>query len=367
MPPSAIDTLCGYAIVDVRKSLVEAIDRRDRRAAHRWAAELVATPAAVGSLWAAFWVAWASGSSEPTVPLLLKQSWAVIFTSAHTHLAAADSGWRGFRNDTDVRSRVAEVTVRLLDQGRQTPVVWPTKEISLHDVGVIRRKPSTATADGPVVMSVWIREDDAFELRQLAGHWLDAIEGGDIRTALSIMSWSLLPFTAQGIPFPLKCGVRGHYSLPVKVRSSPIWFWLKIGHASFVLRTGAGSTSLHPGWATLHTAMYDAFELHWKRWTANDRMRVLLAWTLQLRASFSPALRDWSLRPIHMTSESIDMPYREIATELANPQHAIHRTKVAGADAIATEKETRLANHRRIEEKMAAADAAVMSVMGLDV
>ena len=54
MPPSAIDTLCGYAIVDVRKSLVEAIDRRDRRAAHRWAAELVATPAAVGSLWAAF-------------------------------------------------------------------------------------------------------------------------------------------------------------------------------------------------------------------------------------------------------------------------------------------------------------------------
>lgn len=355
-------TLCGYALADVRKSLVEAIDKRDRRASLRWTAELVATPAAVGSLWAAFWVAWSSGS-ESTTPLLLKQSWAGIYAAAHTHISSSDGGWRAFRNDPDVRSRAAEVTLRLMDQGRQTPVVWPTKEISLHDVGVIRNKKPTATSDGPAVMSAWIREDDSLELRQLAGHWLDAIEQGDLRTALSIMNWSLLAFASQGIPLPLKYSVRGPFTLPAKVRASPIWFWLKLGHASLVLRTS--NSMLHPGWATLHTAIQEAFELHWKRWTAGDRMRILLAWTLQLRASFSQGLTDWSLRPVHLTHEIIDISYREIAAELANPQNAIHRAKSASTETALSDKEARAAANLRMEERMAEADAAVMAVMGL--
>jgi hypothetical protein len=49
-------TICGYELTDVRKSLRGAIGRRDRRVAQRWAAELVATPGAIGSLWAALWL-----------------------------------------------------------------------------------------------------------------------------------------------------------------------------------------------------------------------------------------------------------------------------------------------------------------------
>lgn len=114
------DTICGYALADVRKSLREAIDHRDRRAAHRWAAELVVTPGAVGSLWASYWLAWAAaqgaGSASPTIPILLKQTWSSITNAAH------DLGdWAAFRNEPEIRACVAETTTRLLDQSRQTP------------------------------------------------------------------------------------------------------------------------------------------------------------------------------------------------------------------------------------------------------
>ena len=81
------DTITGYALGDVRRSLRDAIDRGDIRAAARWTAELVATPAAVGSLWASYWVAWAAaaGGASPTLPILLRQNWEDIRVGAQTH------------------------------------------------------------------------------------------------------------------------------------------------------------------------------------------------------------------------------------------------------------------------------------------
>lgn len=361
------DTICGYALGDVRRELRDAIDRRERRAAARWTAELVATPGAVGSLWASYWLAWAAaqgaGSPSPVIPILLKQSWTDIAAAAHGHADAAGypaEGWRQFRNDPKVRSIAAEMTARLLGQSRQTPVVWPSREITLYDVSTMREAAPPAAADSEVVLRVWQRGDDHMEIRLMAGRWIAALEAGELRTALSAVAWTLLPHQYQGTPQPLRCAERGPAALPAKQRASPLWFWLDLGKALLASR----GAELHRGWPTLHGAVTDAFRLHWKRWTAADRMRMLLAWILQIRAALQ---RDhptdmWVAPPLQIPVTEIDLPYKEIAAELQNPDAAVQRAPPTPAQMVADQKKEAAA---RMEAKMAEADAAVLAALGL--
>jgi len=346
------DTICGYGLADVRKSLREAIDHRDRRAAHRWAAELVATPGAVGSLWASFWLAWAAaqgaGSASPTLPILLKQTWTDIVSKAQEL-----QDWVAFRNDAEIRAAVRETTIRLLDQPRQTPVVWPSKEIIVYDVGTMRAAPPPVATDGPVVLGVWKRNEDAMELRMMAGRFLTSLETGDIRGCLSAVAWSLLPTAQQGLQSPLNCADRGPAALPPKTRTSPIWFWLELGTHWLRARHG------HRGWPTMHAAIAAAFRDNYKRWGAVDRMRILLAWVLQMRASLLPQPAElWTAPPVQQHLADIDLPYKEISAELANPN-----TILLKDSKIPIQKEQ--TQQSRSEAKIADADAAIMAAMGL--
>ena len=341
-------TMCGYTLADVRKSLREAIDQRNRRASHRWTAELVATPGAVGSLWASYWLAWAvsqgAGSASPTIPILLKQTWTSITTAAHE----LDGDWAAFRNEPEVRACASEMTTRLLDQPRQTPVIWPSKEITLYDVGTMRSTDPPVASDGPIVLRVWRRDEDRMDMRVLAGHWITALEIGDIRRALAAVAWTLMPSAS------LKCAQRGPDTLPPKVRASPLWFWLEMGRAFL-----AGRQGIHRGWPTMHAAIAEAFRLHYKRWTASERMRLLLAWNLQIRAALAPQPPEiWTANPLQQTLDVIDLPYKEIAAELADPNTAILRDPQ-------TTKTKEVSQKSRSEAKMAEADAAIMAALGL--
>jgi hypothetical protein len=358
------DTICGYGLADVRRSLRDAIDRRERRAADRWTAELVATPGAVGSLWASYWLAWAAaqgaGSSSPTVPILLRQTWETVSTLAYNH----GGDWAAFRNDPLVRGLGAEMTVRLLGQTRQTPVVWPTKEITIHDVGNMRAASPPPEADGRIVLQVWIRDEDSMELRMMAGRWMDAIQRGDLRTALSAVAWTLLSVAQQGGQQPLKCAERGPATLTPKQRASPLWFWLAVGKSLLAARTN--NTGLHRGWATMHAAVAEAFRLHYKRWTATDRMRVLLAWILQIRATYEVQQGDalWTAPPLRLTVAEIDLPYKEVAAELSDPQaQVIRREKAPSPKQL--EKDDKKAAAARMEARMAEADAKILAAMGI--
>lgn len=354
------DTICGYSLSDVRASLRTSIDRRDRRAAHRWTAELVATPGAVGSLWSSYWMAWAvaqgAGSASPTVPILLKQGWAEIADKAHAH-----GCWIAFRNDHEVRSTAADMTIRLLEQTRQTPVVWPSKELILYDVGAMRDSSPPAAADGPAVLAVWQRNEDAMELRMMAGRWLTFLEAGDLRSALSAVAWTLLSPVQQGLLQPLKVAARGAATLPAKARSSPLWFWLEVGRHWLLQRT-----SLHRGWHTMHVAIAEAFQQNYKRWTAVDRMRILLAWILQLRASLVPQPADlWTAPPVHIHGADIDLPYKEVAAELADPNVAIQKPAAPAAVAKTAAIDEKKVAMSKAEAKMAEADAAVYAALGI--
>lgn len=349
-------TMCGYILADVRKSLREAIDHRNRRAAQRWTAELVATPGAVGSLWASYWLAWAvsqgAGSASPTLPILLKQTWASITTAAHE----LDGDWTAFRNEPDVRACASEMTTRLLDQPRQTPVVWPSKEITLYDVGTMRSTDPPVASDGPVVLRIWRRDEDAMDMRLLAGHWITALEVGDIRRALAAIAWTLMPTTQQGLVQPLKCAQRGPDTLPPKTRTSPLWFWLELGRAFLANQQG-----IHRGWPTMHAAITEAFRIHYKRWTAPERMRLLLAWNLQIRAALAPQPPEiWTANPLQQTLDVIDLPYKEIAAELADPNTAILRDPEDKSN-----KTKEVSQKSRSEAKLAEADAAILAALGL--
>jgi len=324
------DTICGYKLSDVRKSLREAIDYRNRRAAHRWAAELVATPGAVGSLWAAYWLTWAITQGTPTIPILLRQTWFSVSDAAHQL-----HDWKAFRNEPEVRKCVTEMTTILLDQPRQTNVVWPTKDMTLHDVGNMRNSILPVASDSPPVMETWDRIHDSLEARMMAGRFLAAIETGDLRTALSAVSWTFLPTTT------LKYAERGPPSLPAKARASPLWFWLEVGGRFLKGRQG------HRGWTTMHMAIVEAFKDHYKRWTNAERLRLMLAWILQIRAALVPQPQDiWTAHPVTLQDAELDLPYKEIAAELANPNNAI------------TKKQPSLT-------KMEQGDAAIRAVLGI--
>ena len=346
-----MSTLCGYTISDIRKSLREAIDHRDRRTAFRWTAELVATPGAVGSLWATYWLAWAAAQGGPTVPILLKQSWAAITTKAHEH-----SDWIAFRNDEKVRWSTAETTTRLLDQPSQSPVIWPAREIILYDVGTMRSSVPSAT-DGPLVLEVWRRDEDPMEIRLMAGHFLTFLESGDLRRALSAVAWSLMTNAQQGLPAPLKYGSRGPPSLPPKARTSPIWFWLDLGRV-FLQKAS------HRGWPTMHSAISEAFYVHYTRWTASERMRILLAWILQLRASMVPQPESlWIADPVPLKLMDIDISYKEIAAEIADPNSVVNQTSQKEKEGEKKKKESTPLS--RSEAKLAESDAAVLAMMGI--
>jgi hypothetical protein len=261
--------------------------------------------------------------------------------------------WAAFRNDPDVRVCTSELTTRLLEQPRQSPVVWPSKEITLYDVGNMRTASPPVAVDGPTVLTVWKREEDALEYRMMAGRFLTFLESGDLRGALSAVAWTMMSPAQQGLQAPLKCDSRGPATLPAKARSSPLWFWLEIGRVFLQRRP-----SLHRGWPTMHAAITDAFRTNYRRWTALERMRLLLAWILQLRASLSPHSESlWAVSAVQKSYDAIDLPYKEVAAELTDPAAVLQKESKTKA-IVSTQKS-------RSELKMAEADAAIAAAMGL--
>ena len=113
----------------------------------------------------------------------------------------------------------------------------------------------------------------------------------------------------------------------------------------------------------MHAAIADSFRSNYKRWTAADRMRVLLAWILQIRASMTPQPSDlWTALPIDLTVAEVDLPYKEVAAELANPLTAIQ--KPAPSKKKDDEDSKKVLTERSIT-KMATADAAIYAALGL--
>jgi hypothetical protein len=111
----------------------------------------------------------------------------------------------------------------------------------------------------------------------------------------------------------------------------------------------------------MHNAVAEAFRVHYKRWTTVERMRILLAWILQVRASMTQQPDSiWTAAPLNQTVDEIDLPYKEIAAELADPDSVLQQKEKQEK-----QKQEEQNSKTRSEAKMAEADAAVMAALGL--
>jgi hypothetical protein len=76
-----------------------------------------------------------------------------------------------------------------------------------------------------------------------------------------------------------------------------------------------------------------------------------------MRASLVPQPSTlWDAPPLQQTLDTIDLPYKEIAAELADPNTAILQNQP---------KAKEVSQKSRSETKMAEADAAIMAALGL--
>ena len=66
----------------------------------------------------------------------------------------------------------------------------------------------------------------------------------------------------------------------------------------------------------------------------------------------------WKAEPLNQSVEVIDLPYKEIAAELADPDSVLRQKEKK-------EKQEEQTSKTRSEAKMAEADAAVMAALGL--
>jgi len=180
------------------------------------------------------------------------------------------------------------------------------------------------------------------ELRHVAGHWITALENGDTRIALSIMLWSMLPTTK------LQCGKRG--------LQSPLWFWFSLGAA--VLK----SKQVHQGWLTMHDDVVAAVTEHYKRLTPSDRLRIILFWLMQIRATNLDGQGLWSIKSV--TVSDIDLPYKEIAAEIAGG--VLVEVKGQGKEKEKDKDKEKANVKSKMEEKMKIADEQIMALMGIN-
>jgi hypothetical protein len=69
----------------------------------------------------------------------------------------------------------------------------------------------------------------------------------------------------------------------------------------------------------------------------------------------------WSAEGFKLTAPEIDLPYKEIAAELMDPQSAVIQHQRAPDPAVESKRQAK----DKVEARMAEADAAIMAAMGL--
>ena len=135
-----------------------------------------------------------------------------------------------------------------------------------------------------------------------------------------------------------------------------MWFWFSLG-SSFLKAANA-----HPGWLTFHDMTVEAMTDHYRRWSPTERLKILAFWTLNLRACLS-SKETWSIKAVPLTTEEIDLPYKEIATELAGKHSGLNQ-QVSKAQAQ-NPKDEKALKELKLSQKMKDADDTVLAMLGV--
>jgi hypothetical protein len=138
-----------------------------------------------------------------------------------------------------------------------------------------------------------------------------------------------------------------------------MWYWFSLG-ASLLK-----STNAHPGWLTFHDMTVEAMTDHYRRWSPTERLKILAFWTFNLRASLS-SKESWSIQPVTLTTEEIDLPYKEIAAELAGKNSLNQQvTQTQKQTQMQTPKDEKASKESKLSQKMKDADDTILAMLGI--
>ena len=108
----------------------------------------------------------------------------------------------------------------------------------------------------------------------------------------------------------------------------------------------------------MHDVTVEAMTDHYKRWSSVDRLRIMLFWTMQIKAALT-SKETWSIKPVEITVAEIDLPYKEIANEIHSPVAHTVKQPEKSIPADPESKKTKLS------EQMKKADEQILAMLGV--
>jgi uncharacterized membrane protein YcgQ (UPF0703/DUF1980 family) len=107
----------------------------------------------------------------------------------------------------------------------------------------------------------------------------------------------------------------------------------------------------------------EAMTDHYRRWSPTERLKILAFWTFNLRASLS-SKESWSIQPVTLTTEEIDLPYKEIAAELAG-KNSLNQQVTQTQTQKQTPKDEKASKESKLSQKMKDADDTILAMLGI--
>jgi len=107
----------------------------------------------------------------------------------------------------------------------------------------------------------------------------------------------------------------------------------------------------------MHDVTVEAMNDQYKRFSSVDRLRIMLFWTMQIKASLT-SKETWSIKPVEISVGEIDLPYKEIVNEILSPTHVPVTKKVA-------DPETKESKKSKLDQQMKEADDQVLAMLGI--
>lgn len=358
---SSKKTLCGYAWTDVYNALNRAIGKGEMGSAQRWAAELLCSETGVSRLEAILLAIWGEhvNSALASWPAI----WHVSVNMFRNEWIKAGGNNRMFRNNVNIRNRIAECVGYLVVSSKKPRASLPTSSDVMKEAESIktRLQSGQASSDQASTQRVWDQREDAPTLRTLGNELEASIRTAQTTRALFWLVWILTLDTQKTRP---NIKERAPESIHGKSRKSLAWFvWCLLKDMA---ENGVDSCD------TISQTL-DCMILVWVRLGSKLRKEVFGTVIIMLceRIKSMPIesrqpVHCLDIGPIKSSMVSLDKIYEDVARDMkCIPSET--KPGTSSSDTLQkTEKAEKKANIKKSAEKMDSANKLLRSLYGMD-
>lgn len=304
-------TLCGYAWHDIYTALFRSIGNGEMNRSQRWAAELLCSETGISRLEAVLVAIWAEhvGSALASWTGL----WSATITMLRKEWMLAGGNNRAFRNNPNIRNRIAECVGYLVVSPKKPRPSLPKSTDVFKEAEAIRTRLHSggASPDQQSTKRVWDSSEDAPTMRTLGNELEAAIRTSQTSRALFWLVW-ILTLDGQKTRPSIKDRAPSH--IQGKSRKSLAFFILAI--LKDMADTGLDSRSCI-------NETIKCCEVVWIRLGSKYRKEVLGTLIVMLCERIKSIQFETrqphecvDIRPIKATMLDLDSVYEEIARDM---------------------------------------------------